>query len=288
MSTPFADDDLVDQDALRTETAYMIEAGVNGIVVAGSTGEGAGMSEDEIYTIVSVVVEAAENRIPVLCGIIADNSREAVRLALAARRGGAVGLQVPPPHFYFSTSTKILTRYYRDIADGAGLPLIVYNVIPWAQVAIDAIEEIIAGNPAIVGIKQSGLNFHALADLLSVLKGKTKIFSAIDDLIYPSFMLGADGTISGTSSVFPRETVELYHCVREGNLSRALALHRSMLPVWRILETPDFPGRLKCVLTMLGRSAGKARGPFNSLPRPIMDKIAEALRQSRGAALAMQ
>jgi 4-hydroxy-tetrahydrodipicolinate synthase len=263
MITCFAPDDSVDPAATAREAQFLLNAGVNGVVVGGSTGEGAGMSENDLYTAVSVVVDAVGERIPVLGGVIADNSHQAIRLANAARRAGAAGLQAPPPSFYFGTGTGILAEYYRSITDAVGLPLIIYNVIPWAQVAIEALRSITAENPMIIGVKQSGGNFHALADLLANLKGAIQIFSAIDDLIYPSLMMGADGTISGTSSVFPVETVEMMRCVETGNHARALALHNAIVPVWRTLEGPLFPSRTKHALSLLGRSPGKPRSPFD-------------------------
>jgi 4-hydroxy-tetrahydrodipicolinate synthase len=263
MITPFAEDDSIDPKALRLEAKFLIDAGVHGIVVGGSTGEGAGMTEEELCEAVRLVVETAAGNLPVLAGLIADNSGEAVRLALAAKRGGAVGLQVPPPHFQYVTSTEILATYYRAITDATGLPLIIYNVIPWAQVGIEALQALCVDNPLIIGVKQSGTNIHALAELLANLKGTIKIFTAIDDLIYPSLMMGADGTISGTSSLFPVETVELVRCVRDGNLRRGLALHNIILPIWRAIEGPGFPGRIKYAMSLQGRATGKPRAPFN-------------------------
>jgi len=262
MITPFADDDSIDCSLLRTETQFLLEAGVNGIVVGGSTGEGAGMSAEELYKATSVVVEAVNGGIPVLSGVIADTSDEAVRLGKAARRAGAAALQVPPPHFNVAISSAVLSRYYRAITDRTGLPLIIYNVIPWAQVAVESLERLTAENSMIVGVKQSGGNIQALAALLAFLKGRIRIYSAIDDLLYPSFMLGANGTISGTSSVFPRETVELWEWVRHGNDGRALELHNTLVPVWRSLDGPQFPSRVKYALSLLGRAAGKPRSPF--------------------------
>ena len=279
MMTPFAPDDSIDPKLLAQEARFLADAGVDGVVVAGSTGEGAGMTGDEIRATVSIVGEAVEGRIPVLCGIIADSSEEAVRLGLAARSAGAAALQVPPPHFYFVTQSEVLARYYRDIADGVGLPLIIYNVIPWAQVAIESLAQITSENPAIIGVKQSGYNIHALADLLAYLKGKIRIYSAIDDLLYPSFMMGVDGTISGVSSVFPRETVELHRCVQTGKLARALQLHNAIVPVWRAIEGPQFPGRMKYAMALLGRGTGKPRGPFR-WPEP---EAARAIEQALSA-----
>ena len=263
MITPFAEDDSIDHALLRREARFLLSCGIDGLVVGGSTGEGAGMSAQELGDAVRTVIDAVEGSIPVLAGIIADDSSEAVRLGESARKAGAAGLQVPPPHFYFSADPRILAAYYGAITGGTGLPLIIYNVIPWAQVAIESLREITSGNKSIVGIKQSGRNIHALADLLANLKGQVKIYSAIDDMIYPSLMLGADGTISGTSSVFPRETIQIRDAVRDGNLDLALRIHERIAPVWRIVDQPDFPARIKYVMALLGRATGRPRRPLD-------------------------
>jgi 4-hydroxy-tetrahydrodipicolinate synthase len=263
MITPFAEDDTIHEAQLRQEAQFLKSCGVDGLVVGGSTGEGAGMSEAELEIAVRAVIESVNGSIPVIGGVIADSSEEAVRLGMAAKRAGAAGLQVPPPHFYFSTERQILATYYRAITEATQLPLIIYNVIPWAQLAAEALREITSENSLIVAIKQSGRNIHALVDLLAHLKGHVKIFSAIDDMIFPSFALGVDGTISGTSSVFPRETVEMLTAVRSGNFEIARRLHERILPVWRFVDRPDFPSRIKCVMTIMGRHAGRPRRPLD-------------------------
>src|SRR5215467_10759412 len=103
MITPFDDRDRIDSDGLANEARFLRENGVNGIVVAGSMGEGAGMSAEELGQAVCVVVDALDGSIPVLAGLIADSSVEAIRLGKVARDAGAVGLQVPPPNFYSSS-----------------------------------------------------------------------------------------------------------------------------------------------------------------------------------------
>jgi 4-hydroxy-tetrahydrodipicolinate synthase len=263
MITPFASDDSVDHTRLGHEARFLKQCGVDGLVVGGSTGEGAGMLEEELGAAIRTVIDSVNGAIPVLGGVIADTSEEAVRLGLAARKAGAAGLQVPPPHFYFSTDPRILAKYYRDITDATGSPLIIYNVIPWAQLAVESLKEITSENRLIVGIKQSGRNIHALLHLLANLKGHVKIYSAIDDMIFPSFALGADGTISGTSSLFPRETVAIRDAVRDGNFDVALRLHERILPVWRFVDRPDFPSRIKCVMALTGRHTGRPRRPFD-------------------------
>ncbi len=277
MITPFNEDDSIDFTSLGIEARFLLDTGVDGIVVGGSTGEGAGLTARELSEAVRLVVEVTDKKIPVLGGIIADTSEEAVRLALAAKQGGAVGLQVPPPHFQYVISTEVLGSYYRAITDATGLPLIIYNVIPWAQVVIEGLQKLCADNPLIIGVKQSGYNIHALAELLANLRGTIRIFTAIDDLIYPSFMMGVDGTISGTSSLFPAETIELWQCVRKGDRKRALTLHNLILPIWRLIEGPGFPGCIKYAMSLQGRAVGKPRAPFNWPNSQHARRIEEAM-----------
>src|ERR1017187_6487155 len=105
--------------------------------------------------------------------------------------------------------------------------------MPTAQAAVESLENIIDANPKIIAVKQSGRNIHTLAALLATVHKKVKLFSAIDDMIFPSFVLGVDGTISGTSSIFPAETVQMRNAVLAGDLERGLALHNRLAPVWR-------------------------------------------------------
>jgi 4-hydroxy-tetrahydrodipicolinate synthase len=280
MMTPFGDDDRIDFAAMANEARFLKKSGVSGMVVGGSMGEGAGLSEQELAEAVRTVVEAIEGKLPVLAGIIADSSAEAVRLARAAREAGAVGLQVPPPHFRPTPDTSILAEYYRSITDGSMLPLIIYNVMPTAEAAVESLQEIMTANPAVVGVKQSARNMHTLAILLASLRGKVKIFSAIDDMVYPSFMLGVDGTISGTSAVFPQETFEMWTAVQAKQYDRALAMHERLAPIWRAIDHPDFPGRSKYAVTLTGRNVGRPRRPFRFPSGDAARDIEEAMTAS--------
>jgi len=281
MFTPFADDDQIDYAGLAAEARYLMQAGVSGIVVGGSMGEGAGMSPAELERAVQTVIEAVAGTLPILGGIIADSSAEAVVLARALKRAGAEGLQVPPPHFHVSAETAVLADYYRAITDASGIPLLIYNVMPSAQAAIESLQELIDDNPAIVGIKQSGRNIHTLAALVAEMAGKIKIFSAIDDMIYPSFMMGVDGTISGTSAIFPRETVIMLNAVKAGDYELALSLHNKLAPVWRTVDSPDFCSRAKYAALMANRPVGKPRRPFQ-WPTDATAKTIEAALRAGG------
>jgi 4-hydroxy-tetrahydrodipicolinate synthase len=286
MITPFGEDDRIDARALANEAKFLKNCGVHGIVVAGSMGEGAGMSAGEVGMAVRVVVEAVEGSIPVLAGIIADNSIEAARLASSALAAGASGLQVPPPNFAACTDVRVLSAYYRSITEAVGLPLIIYNVIPWAQLAIESLHQLVSDIPGITGVKQSGRNMHALSALLAFFRGKLRIYSAIDDLVFPSFVLGVDGTISGTACVFPMETVRMREAVQAGDFATARETHERLSPVWRTVDCADFPSRAKFAIALTGRPAGRPRLPLRWPDRDAALSIERALIRGGLAATA--
>lgn len=280
MITPFREDDSIDAALLAREARYMQSVGVSGMVVGGSMGEGAGMSPADLAEGTRIVLEATGGALPVLSGIIADSSAEAIRLGMAARDAGAVGLQVPPPNPSYSMDTRILSDYYKALAEAVGLPLIIYNVIPWAQAALESLQEIVAGNPAICGVKQSGRNIHTLTALASSMRSTIRIFSAVDDMIYPSLLMGISGTISGTSSIFPKETVAMYRAVERGDHQAAFELHKRVTPIWRAVDSPEFASRGKYAIRLSGRDPGFVRRPFRELAPSTMRIIENALRTS--------
>lgn len=279
MITPFGADDKIDFKGLAEEARYLKKSGCAGMVVGGSMGEGAGMSAEELAEAVRVTIEATNGSMHVFGGIIADTSAEGVRLAKAIAAAGASGLQVPPPHFCPTGDTAILAEYYGSLTSGSGLPLIIYNVMPTAQAAVESLEAIIDENPEIIAVKQSGRNIHTLAALLATVHHKVKLFSAIDDMIYPSFVLGVDGTISGTSAIFPAETVQMRNLVLAGDYEKALSFHNRLAPVWRAVDSVWFAGNAKYAVTLVGqRGVLRPRRPLTWPTGAVAKAIEDALR----------
>lgn len=280
LTTPFDERGKVLPAALEAEIDYQIACGAQGICVTGSTGEGAGLTPDEVFEICSIAVKQTRGRVPVVGGVIPDNTNEAVELALAAKKAGVEALQVTPPHYLFQPDTEGFVEYYSRVRQAAGLPVILYNVIPWAQVDAEAIGKLIAAG-AIAGIKQSGSNLHLLADLLYRYGNKIPILTAVDDLILPSLVLGSPGAIAAIVTVLPKESVALYEAVQKGEIQRALVFHRKLLVTWRALEgTRGFHARIKYAMELQGRPAGLPRHPqlaANEADRAI---VASALREA--------
>lgn len=140
--------------------------------------------------------------------------------------------------------------------------------------------EQLAELPHVIGIKQSGGNIHLLADILVRLKDKLTILAAIDDLHFPSFVMGVHGTLAAIPTVTPHLTVKLWRATQAGDYDLARQIHETILPIWRAVEGPSMPAKIKEALRLQGRPAGKARHPIQAVNAKEQKQIANALKQA--------
>ncbi|HVA01520.1 MAG TPA: dihydrodipicolinate synthase family protein [Terriglobia bacterium] len=278
--TPFDQQGKIDEKALRAEVEYHIASGVSALCAGGTTGEGAGLSPADVKQLNQIFVDQARGRVPVIGGVIPDTTIEAVEVGLAAKEAGASLLQVTPPHYIFQPEIPEMVAYYSQIREKTGLDIILYNVLPWGQVSPEGVEALIEAG-AIVAVKQSGANLHQLADMVYRFGKQIPVLSAVDDLLYPAFVLGAQGTLSAICSVLPRQSVELYQAVQKGDHARALELHNQLLVVWRAVDHPSaFFGRVKCAIEIQGRRAGWPRHPHRPAREDERSLILKAFEEA--------
>lgn len=270
----------LDDELIRAETEYLVSTGVHSICVGGSTGEGQGLSEEETYRLNRAVVDQAAGRVKVIGGVIADTTIETIRKGTAARDAGVSSLQITPPHYLWAPSVSGLVQHFTRVGDAVELPILIYNVVPWVDIDVHAMNSIIEDAPWVLGVKQSGGDMHKVADMMALIHSKVPITTGIDDLLYPTFALGVDGAITCMTSVFPRETSELYDAVQTGDHVAALAMHQRLLPVWRSIEGPTMTANAKYALTLLGRDNGISRSPILAPDEARQTRIRAALETS--------
>jgi 4-hydroxy-tetrahydrodipicolinate synthase len=263
MVTPFDGNEDVDTAALCKEVRFQIGAGVHGICVTGSTGEGASLTAEETALVARTVVDEVSGQVPVIAGIIRDSTRDVIRYAKALADTGVTALQITPVHYLFTPGPDATVEYYRRITDEVGLPVVIYNVVPWARIEPQTLYRIMQEIPLVIGVKQSGGDMHALADLLKLNPSGGRVLTAVDDLLYPSFVLGAQGAIAATLTVVPTLCVRLWDAVARADHAEARRVHELLLPVWRSIDGPNMPARIKSALAMQGRDGGRARSPMS-------------------------
>jgi len=263
MTTPFRPDDAIDEDALRAETRYMIEvAKVHGLAVCGSTGEGHTVTTEETRRITQLVVQEAKGRIPIITGIIVDSTASAIERGKAVKDLGVAALQVTPPHYLFRPDDDAMVRHFEALAKGTGLPIMIYNVVPWCYLSPQLLTRIITNVEGVIGVKQSAGDMKLLADLILLLGNRGRIMSAVDALMYPSFVLGAHGAIAAILTAVPTLLVQLWDAVHAGDHNKARDLHEKLLPIWNAIWADNLPANTKTCQELLGRRAGVPRPPM--------------------------
>lgn len=278
MVTPFRADDSIDEEALRGDTRYLIEtARVHGLAVTGSTGEGHAMTTAEVRRVTEVVVAEARGRVPVIAGIITDSTASAIERGRAVRDLGVAALQVTPVHYLFRPDDDAMVRHFEALARGTGLPIVIYNVVPWTYLSPQLLARILTSVDGVIGVKQSAGDMKLLADLLLLVGDRARIMTAVDALLYPSFTLGAHGAIAAILTAVPRLCVQLWDAVQAGDHKQALALHGKLLPVWNAIAKDNLPANVKHCLSLQGRSGGLPRAPMPETSKAQAGPIRQAL-----------
>jgi 4-hydroxy-tetrahydrodipicolinate synthase len=270
----------IDEAALRREARFLLDAGVDALLVNGATSEGAMITPEESGRVCRIVVEETGGRVPVIAGVLADSTRQAVHLGWIARKAGASALLVAPVHFLNLPPRAGLVGFYRDIGSQVGLPIVIYNVVPLLNLAPDLVLEL-AEIPEVVAVKHSNDNFHELADLLRRAGDRITVLTAVEDLLFPALVLGAPGMLVAIAALLPELCVELYGAVRRGDLEAARRLHERILPVVRaVFLDENYPAPIKTGLALRGRPVGPPRSPLLPSSPEEEERIRRALEEA--------
>jgi 4-hydroxy-tetrahydrodipicolinate synthase len=164
------------------------------------------------------------------------------------------------------------------MADAIGLPIVIYNVVPWSYLAPELLHRIMREVPGVIGVKQSAGDLKLLADLLISAQPADRIFSAVDALLYPSFALGAHGAIAAILAAAPRACVALWDAVQRGDHATARDLHQRLLPLWNAMVADNLPACTKHAQMLQGCPAGHPRAPMSAASAQQRRAIEQALR----------
>ena len=279
MTTPFSAAGAIEEAAFRAEARFLLDAGVHGLAVAGSTGEGHALSTGEVCRLTAIAVEEADGRAPVIAGIIVDSTAQAIERGRAAADAGAAALQVTPVHYLFRPDDAHMKEHFREMADAVASPIIIYNVVPWTYLSPELLVEIMADIPGVVGVKQSAGDLKLFADLMATAPEGARIMSAVDALMYPSFTLGAHGAVAAILTAAPRACVTLWDAVEAGDHPAALDLHLRLLALWNAMIDDNLPAAVKAALDFQGLAGGLPRRPMPAASNSQRSAIATALRE---------
>ena len=277
--TPFRGDS-VDETAFAALIERQIAAGVHGLVPVGTTGETATLSHDEHARVVSLCVEVAAKRVPVIAGAGSNATAEAIDLVRHAKVAGADGALVVTP-YYNRPSQEGLFQHYAAIADACDLPILVYNVPSRTagDIANDTLARL-AKLPSIVGIKDATGDM-ARANLQRLACGPDWTMLSGDDPSGLGYMAhGGHGCISVTANVAPRACAMMYHAAMAGDFAAARAINDTLAHLHRALFLDASPAPTKYALERLGLIAGEVRMPIVPCAQSVRAEIDAAVAEA--------
>lgn len=280
--TPFDDNGDIDEARFRAHVRFILSKKVHGVCLGGSTGEGFTLETDELRRLTAATVEEVNGKVPVVAGIISNSTRDVVAKARALNGLDIAALQVTPTFYVFDYGEQAMFDYFKRIWEEVGVPLVIYNVIPWNLLSTDLVLRLLEEIPGVVGIKQSQGNIKRAAELvIRAPKGKA-ILAAIDDLLYPCFMMGAQGTLAASPTAAPGPCVALWDAVQRGDHDLALKIHNRLVPFWNLMGHENLPALVKYCLELQGDHVGMA--PRHPMP-PATEKQKNIIRPALEALL---
>ena len=242
MITPFNKDG-IDLERFEEQLDYQISNGTSAVVIAGTTGEIATLSDSEYEALAVSAVEATQQKIKVIMGVGGNDTLRCLERALFARTIGADAILMTTP-YYNKTSPAGLIEHFTYVADRVDIPMILYNVPSRTAISLTAeAYRKLASHPNINGAKEASGNFSLIAEIAASCSEQLWIWSGNDDHTIPMCALGAKGVISVASNIVPGAIAELCRLCMSGDYPTAIQLYRQYAPLMRALfiETNPIP-----------------------------------------------
>ncbi|MFD1634016.1 4-hydroxy-tetrahydrodipicolinate synthase [Haloplanus ruber] len=274
MTTPFHEDGSIDFETLRTDARRLVDAGVDGVVPVGSTGESATLSHDEHIEVVEAVVDAVGDDVPIIAGSGSNNTAEALSLSRRSADAGADGLLLISP-YYNKPEPAGMVEHYRTVADEIDLPQIVYNVPgrTGQNITPDTAVEL-ASHPNIRGYKAASGDLNQVSEVVERTRDEEFAVLAGDDgLILPTLAVGGAGTISVVANVEPARTVDLVHAALDGDFAHARERHHELGPLMRALFWETNPIPVNEAMAIRGYGPGTVRSPLTRLSEEYREDL---------------
>lgn len=281
VTTPFLADERVDHAFLAQHCGWLIDNGCRGIVALGSLGEGATLEMAEKMEVLSTIVAAVGERVPVIAGVAALSTAQAVAIARGAEKVGCRGLMVLPPYVHKGPFHE-MRDHFEAVFAATPLSCMLYNnpIAYGTDVTPPEVAKLAEKHANLHAVKESSGDVRRLTALRALIGDRLALFAGLDDMILEALRMGAEGWIAGLVNALPAESVRLVELGKAGKFDEAFALYRWFLPLLRLDCVPEFVQLIKLVQQEVGMGSEKVR-----LPRQPMSGAAreEALATIRAA-----
>ena len=277
-TTPFSESGEINFDLVKPQVDWLIENGVHGLAAGGSTGEGHTLERVEYKILMEKTSEAIDNRVPLVAGIIANSTAEVIARGKSVKHLGVAALQITPPNYLFKPDDDAMVKHFREIHSACGIPILIYNVVPWCYLSPELLLRIMDEVKGVLGVKQSAGDMKLFANLVRQAKPENQIFSAVDAMLYSSYTLGAPGSIAAILTAAPGPSVRLWNAVIDKDWDTALDLHERLMPLWDAIGVDNMPSLCKYAQQLQGLDAGVARRPTSPATEEQQQLVRSALK----------
>lgn len=276
IATPFNEQG-VDLKEFAKLIEEQIKQEVDAIIVCGTTGESATMTEEERIKTIECAVKTSNGRVPIIAGTGSNNTKAVIEMNKKVEKLGVDGLLIVTP-YYNKTTQKGLIEHYKAIAQNTTLPIILYNVpsrtgvniMPQTCLELSKIENIVA-------IKEASGNISQIAEIANLCRENLSIYSGNDDQIVPILSLGGKGVISVLSNIKPKYTHEICENFFKGNIKEATQMQLDVIPLIKALFSEVNPIPVKAALNMIGYNFGIPRLPLIEMSEEGKEKLRKTL-----------
>lgn len=264
--TPFKENGEIDYESLDNLIDFHCENGTDSIVICGTSGEAATMTEEEHLECIKFTIERTRGRIPVIAGTGSNCTKTAVELSREAAGYGADGVLVVTPYYNKATQNGMIAHFSR-IAEAVWIPVVLYNIPGRTGCRLEAetVAYLVNNIDNIVAIKEASGDFSNIIKMMDLTDGKLDLYSGNDDQIVPLMSLGGKGVISVLSNVAPKTAHNICQLYLEGKVRESLQLQIDALPLVHALFSEVNPIPVKKAVELMGLCGGTVRAPLTEL-----------------------
>ena len=277
--TPFNSDETINYNKLDELLGYHCTHGTDAIIICGTTGESATMTEEEHMQCVKFAIDRVKGRIPVIAGTGSNCTRTAIDMSKEAADYGADGLLLVTPYYNKATQAGLI-GHYTAVAKEAKAPIIMYSVASRTGCNIEpaTVAELVKNVDNIVAVKEASGNISQVAKIMALTDGNIDLYSGNDDQIVPMLSLGAKGVISVLSNVAPQETHDICEKFFNGDVKGSAALQLKALPLIEQLFCEVNPIPVKKAMQLMGVECGPLRMPLTEISKEHEQALAKAMK----------
>ena len=277
--TPMKENLEINYDKLDEMLEDQIAGGTDAIIICGTTGESATMTEAEHMEAIRFTVERVKHRVPVIAGTGSNSTATAIELSKEAEKDGADGLLLVTPYYNKATQNGLIS-HFSAVCNEVKIPAILYNVPSRTGCNIQpaTLAQLVKNVENIVGVKEASGNIGQVAEIMHLCDGNIDLYSGNDDQVVPLLSLGGIGVISVLSNVAPAYVHDMVYKDLNGDTKESCSMQLKALPLCSALFCEVIPIPVKAALNLMGREVGPLRGPLTEIEPAHRDLLEKAMK----------